>query len=98
MIAPQIAERFGLPLAALIPDCTLSLMHSANRGKLLHDVVRSDPYLRAVEALAAQIIKRRPSAWRHATWHHAIWPRWTLGFFLKRQQRRKTDKDGDGEK
>lgn len=86
MIAPQIAERFNLPLAAQIPDRTLSLMNSANQGKLLHEVSPGDAYVQAVESLTAQAIKRMAG-----DWNTERRSRWTPGFILKMQQRSKTE-------
>jgi pilus assembly protein CpaE len=76
MSAPQIAERFGLPLAAAIPDRTLGLMGSANQGKLLHEVAGNDPYVRAVRVLA-DMLAHAPSEKRQA----GAWSRWKRGFF-----------------
>lgn len=86
MIAPQISERFSMPLAAQIPDRTLSLMSSANRGKLLHELTHGDPYVQAVEAIAMQIAERLPGEWSIERRS-----RWAPGFMLKRQHRSKTE-------
>ncbi|WP_211443932.1 AAA family ATPase [Collimonas humicola] len=51
MGASQIAERFKLPLLATLPERTLKLTASANRGKLLHEVAPHDSYVRAVDGL-----------------------------------------------
>lgn len=64
MSAQQIAERFGLPLAAALPECTLRLMSSANQGKLLHDVAKHDPYVRAIQDMAEKLLN--PHAEKHA--------------------------------
>ncbi|WP_076593103.1 AAA family ATPase [Herminiimonas arsenitoxidans] len=56
MSAQQIAERFSLPLAAVMPECTLRLMSSANQGKLLHEIAKHDPYVRAVHDLAEKLL------------------------------------------
>ncbi|MNJ99615.1 hypothetical protein D3C87_173950 [compost metagenome] len=64
MSAPQIAERFGLPLAAVLPECTLRLMSSANQGKLLHEVNKHDPYVREIQDLAEKLLN--PHAEKHA--------------------------------
>jgi pilus assembly protein CpaE len=77
MSAPQIAERFGLPLAAVIPDRTLGLMGSANQGKLLHEVAGNDPYVRAVRVLA-DMLANASSEKRQA----GAWSRWKRGFFM----------------
>lgn len=57
MGAEQIAERFGLPLKAALPECTLRMVSSANLGKLLHEVARTDPYVRALQKLGADLLK-----------------------------------------
>lgn len=66
MDAEQIAERFNLPLKAVLPECTMRMMSAANLGKLLHEVARNDPYVRAVQKLGADLLKtnvdRRGSA------------------------------------
>ncbi|MNR82736.1 hypothetical protein D3C72_135050 [compost metagenome] len=64
MSAQQIAERFSLPLAAALPECTLRLMSSANQGKLLHDVAKHDPYVRAIQDMAEKLLN--PHAEKHA--------------------------------
>lgn len=51
MAAGQIAERFKLPLLATLPERTLKLTASANRGKLLHEVAPHDAYIRAIDGL-----------------------------------------------
>ncbi|AMO98752.1 AAA domain protein [Collimonas arenae] len=51
MAAAQIAERFKLPLLATLPERTLKLTSSANRGKLLHEVAPHDHYVRAIDGL-----------------------------------------------
>jgi pilus assembly protein CpaE len=51
MAASQIAERFKLPLLAALPERTLKLTASANRGKLLHEVAPHDSYVKAVDGL-----------------------------------------------
>ncbi|MGH8806713.1 MAG: AAA family ATPase [Noviherbaspirillum sp.] len=56
MPAAQIAERFHVPLLATLPERTLGLMSSANQGKLLHQVARRDPYVRAVEELVDALV------------------------------------------
>ncbi|SFI00014.1 pilus assembly protein CpaE [Collimonas sp. OK307] len=51
MAAGQIAERFKLPLLATLPERTLKLTASANRGKLLHEVAPHDSYVKALDGL-----------------------------------------------
>ena len=51
MAASQIAERFKLPLLATLPERTLKLTSSANRGKLLHEVAPHDSYVKALDCL-----------------------------------------------
>lgn len=57
MDAEQIAERFGLPLKAVLPECAARMVSAANLGKLLHEVARGDPYVRAVQKLGADLLK-----------------------------------------
>ncbi|WP_458069730.1 AAA family ATPase [Rhodanobacter sp. BL-MT-08] len=49
--AAQIAKRFSLPLAALLPDRSRVLRESANQGQLLHESSPRDPYVRALSGL-----------------------------------------------
>ncbi|MGZ9712882.1 pilus assembly protein CpaE [Glaciimonas sp. GNP009] len=56
MGAMQIAERFGLPLLAVLPERTRKLLSSANRGKLLHEVAPQDNYVKAIEGLVDELI------------------------------------------
>lgn len=51
----QIAERLGVDLAAVLPARRVALCQAANRGQLLVDSAPRDPYVRALELLAAQI-------------------------------------------
>lgn len=55
MRATQIAERFELPLAGVLPERTYPLMAAANQGKLLHETSERDPYVRGVQALVERI-------------------------------------------
>lgn len=55
MDAKQIAKRFGLPLAATLPDRALPILSAANQGKLTLDTARNDPYVRALQPLAARL-------------------------------------------
>lgn len=53
--APQIAERFGLPLAAVLPERLRTLRASASQGVLLQHEHRRDPYLRALVPLLQRL-------------------------------------------
>lgn len=57
MSGAQIAERFKLPLKAVLPECALRMLSTANLGKLLHEVARSDPYVRAIQTLGQGLLK-----------------------------------------
>ncbi|WP_454006740.1 AAA family ATPase [Alcaligenes sp. Marseille-Q7550] len=69
--AQAIAARFGLELAAVLPDRRLGHMRSASLGKLLVQVDEKDAYARAVQALAGDMVERKevpaqadaPSVW-----------------------------------
>lgn len=54
-----IAERFGLELAAVLPDRRLEHMRSAGLGKILVQVDEKDPYTRALQSLASGMTGRR---------------------------------------
>ena len=54
-----IAERFGLELAAVLPDRRLGHMRSASLGKILVQVDEKDPYTRALQSLATGLTGRR---------------------------------------
>ncbi len=54
-----IAERFGLELAAVLPDRRLGHMRSAGLGKILVQVDEKDPYTRALQSLASGLTGRR---------------------------------------
>ncbi|AYR22135.1 pilus assembly protein CpaF [Alcaligenes faecalis] len=54
-----IAERFGLELAAVLPDRRLEHMRSAGLGKILVQVDEKDPYTRALQCLASGLTGRR---------------------------------------
>lgn len=67
-LAPaQIAERFGVPLLATLPDCH-RLRSSANHGHLLLQDAPRDPYLRALSPLLARldpaVAGALPRGWR----------------------------------
>lgn len=57
--AQAIAERFGLELAAVLPDRRLGHMRSASLGKLLVQVDEKDAYARAVRELATGMAERK---------------------------------------
>jgi len=50
----QIAERFGLPLLARLPE-RITLRGSASQGQLLQQFAPRDPYLRALRPLLARL-------------------------------------------
>ncbi len=54
-----IAERFGLELAAVLPDRRLGHRRSAGLGKILVQVDEKDPYTRALQSLASGLTGRR---------------------------------------
>jgi pilus assembly protein CpaE len=51
----QIAARLNLDLAGTLPSRRLALCQAANRGELLIDSAPRDPYVRSLDALAAQL-------------------------------------------
>ncbi|EDT42575.1 fimbrial protein [Burkholderia ambifaria] len=51
----QIAERLGLPLAGTLPSRRVPIGHAANQGRLIVDMAERDPYVRALELLAARL-------------------------------------------
>ncbi|MDR3096365.1 MAG: fimbrial protein [Paraburkholderia sp.] len=53
--AAQIAGRLGIELAGVLPARRVALCQAANRGQLLVDSAPRDPYVRALDALAAQL-------------------------------------------
>ncbi|WP_430391637.1 AAA family ATPase [Dyella sp. 20L07] len=59
--ATQIAERFNLPLLAVVPERSHALRASANQGQLLHEAAPRDPYIRALAPLLSRL---RPGATR----------------------------------
>jgi len=69
IVAPRIAERFGLPLIASLPERSRQLRASANHGALLHEVSPRDAYARALSPLLSRLrlrVKPEPPvpAWR----------------------------------
>ena len=69
--AHAIAERFGMELAAVLPDRRLGHMRSASLGKLLVQVDEKDTYSRTVQDMAVGLVERKevpsladaPSVW-----------------------------------
>ena len=53
--AAQIAERLNIELAGVLPARRVALCQAANRGQLLVDSAPRDAYVRALDALAAQL-------------------------------------------
>ncbi|KVT19271.1 fimbrial protein [Burkholderia sp. MSMB1078WGS] len=51
----QIAERLGLSLVGTLPSRRVAIGHAANRGRLIVDTAERDPYVRALELLAARL-------------------------------------------
>lgn len=50
-----IAARLGIELAAVLPARRIALCQAANRAELLIDTAPRDPYVRALETLAARL-------------------------------------------
>jgi pilus assembly protein CpaE len=53
--AEALAARLDLALAAVLPARAQMLMRAVNQGQLLGESMPKDPYVRAVDALAAQL-------------------------------------------
>lgn len=51
----QIGERLGLSLAGILPARRVAIGHAANQGRLIVDAAERDPYVRALESLAARL-------------------------------------------
>jgi pilus assembly protein CpaE len=68
MSAAQIAERFNLPLAGILPDRTLALVSAANEGKLMHEVSERDPYVRAIHLMAEKLAAQQNAPGARAGW------------------------------
>lgn len=51
----QIAERLGLSLVGTLPARRVAIGHAANQGRLIVDAAERDPYVRALESLAARL-------------------------------------------
>jgi pilus assembly protein CpaE len=66
--AAQIASRFNLPLAALLPERSRALRGSANQGQLLHQTAPRDPYVRALRGLLEKLRVANPATGRRAWW------------------------------
>ena len=67
----QLAERFELPLLAVIPDRSRALRESAGVGKLLHETDRNDRYVRALWPLLANL-SSTPSLAAHDRHHSRL--------------------------
>jgi pilus assembly protein CpaE len=70
--AAQIASRFNVPLAALLPDRSRTLRGSANQGQLLHQTVPRDPYVRALKSLLQRLRVADAATGRRAWWKTLI--------------------------
>jgi len=73
MSADQIARRFELKLLRTLPDRTLAIMQSASQGRLLYEQAERDPYVKAVDQLAARL-GPAPAAAARAGWLPAWLP------------------------
>ncbi|PXX32959.1 MULTISPECIES: fimbrial protein [Burkholderia] len=51
----QIAERLGLSLVGTLPSRRVAIGRAANQGRLIVDMAERDPYVRALESLAARL-------------------------------------------
>ncbi|KVH78202.1 fimbrial protein [Burkholderia cepacia] len=51
----QIAGRLGLALVGTLPSRRVAIGHAANQGRLIVDMTERDPYVRALESLAARL-------------------------------------------
>ncbi|QVN19337.1 fimbrial protein [Burkholderia pyrrocinia] len=51
----QIADRLGLSLVGTLPSRRVAIGHAANQGRLIVDMAERDPYVRALESLAARL-------------------------------------------
>lgn len=67
----QLADRFELPLLAVIPERTRALRESAGVGKLLHETERNDRYVRALWPLLANL-SSNPSVIGHDRHHSRL--------------------------
>jgi pilus assembly protein CpaE len=65
----QIAERLGLSLVGTLPSRRVAIGHAANQGRLIVDMAERDPYVRALESLAARLpgVSVRSTATRPAS-------------------------------
>ncbi|WP_277183025.1 fimbrial protein [Caballeronia sp. BR00000012568055] len=55
LAAEALATRLDLALAAVLPARAQMLMRAVNQGQLLGEIMPKDPYVRAVDAIAAQL-------------------------------------------
>ncbi len=58
----QIAERFGLPLLATVPERSRALRSSTGLGRLLTESAPRDPYVRALQPLLQHLAGGRDAA------------------------------------
>ncbi|HHL4078840.1 fimbrial protein [Burkholderia sola] len=65
----QIAERLGLSLVGTLPSRRVAIGHAANQGRLIVDMAERDPYVRALDSLAARLpgVSIRPAVPRPAS-------------------------------
>ncbi|OXJ37423.1 fimbrial protein [Burkholderia sp. HI2714] len=65
----QITERLGLALVGTLPSRRVAIGHAANQGRLIVDMTERDPYVRALESLAARLpgVSVRSTATRPAS-------------------------------
>ncbi|WP_354015034.1 AAA family ATPase [Dyella japonica] len=79
--AMRMAERFGLPLLATLPERSRTLRAAANRGTLLHETAASDAYVRALAPLLARFRLRTKRSTGDGGWRTllnrmgALWTR-----------------------
>src|SRR5690606_20817819 len=79
MTAGQIAGRFGIARAGVVPDRTRARMSCINQGQLLHEQAERDPYVRAVQALVDKIDAMSPSPGARPGWL----PSWLAGAYRR---------------
>jgi pilus assembly protein CpaE len=79
--AARMAERFGLPLLATLPERSRTLRAAANRGTLLHETAAGDAYVRALAPLLARFRLRTKRSTGDGGWRTllnrmgALWTR-----------------------
>ncbi len=74
MTAEQIAQRFKLKLAGILPDRTLQLMTCSNLGQLLHEQSERDVYVKAVRAQAERLAGGNAPAADGGAWLKSLLP------------------------